>query len=164
MRGAKALLPLLAAALATLALDQASKALVMQRLPYGQPQALLPHVWLTYVQNPGAAFSLLDGFSPAVRVPFFALAALAALAVVAWAWRSLPGRDRTSELALGLIAGGALGNLLDRLRFTRVTDFIEVGVRGVYTWPVFNVADSAVCVGVGLLLLKALRAPKPEHP
>jgi signal peptidase II len=158
------LLPLLLAALATLGLDQASKALVMQRLPYGQPQPLLPHVWLTYVQNPGAAFSLLDGFSPAVRVPFFALASLAALAVVAWAWKSLPGRDRLSELALGLIAGGALGNLLDRLRFTRVIDFIEVGVRGVYTWPVFNVADSAVCAGVGLLLLKALRAPKPKQP
>jgi signal peptidase II len=154
-------LPLLLAALAVLALDQASKWAVMRSLPYGQPQPVMPHVWLTYVQNPGAAFSLLAGFSPAVRVPFFALASLAALGVVYWAWRSLPGRDRLSEAALGLIAGGALGNLLDRLRFTRVIDFIEVGVRGVYTWPVFNVADSAVCVGVGLLLLKTLSAPKP---
>jgi signal peptidase II len=98
-----------------------------------------------------------------VRVPFFAITTLLALGVVFWVWRSMQERDWLSEAGLGLIAGGAIGNLVDRLRFTRVIDFIEVGVRGVYTWPVFNIADSAVTVGVSILIIKALFKPTQAH-
>jgi signal peptidase II len=80
---------------------------------------------------------------------------LAAGIAVFWMLKGTPKADRLSRLALGLVLGGAIGNAIDRLRFMEVVDFIEVGVRGVYTWPVFNVADSAVCVGVGLLMWRA---------
>lgn len=88
--------------------------------------------------------------------------AVAACASAVWMLRGVAKRDRLSRLGLGLVVGGAAGNLVDRVRFGEVVDFIEVGVRGVYTWPIFNVADSAVCVGVGLLVWRAFRPLDPE--
>jgi signal peptidase II len=113
--------------------------------------------------NPGAAFSLFAHWPASLRLPFFGLVSLLALWAGRSAWRSLPAEDRLSALALGLMAGGALGNLVDRVRYGEVVDFIEVGVRGVYMWPVFNVADSAVCVGAGLLIYRSFR-PHASHP
>ena len=145
------------ALLASLLLDLATKALVQSRFFLGESLPLLPGVALTYVRNTGAAFSLLAGAPAGWRRPFFyGVAAVACLAAV-WMLRGVERRDRLSRLALGLIVGGALGNFIDRFRLGEVVDFVEVGVRGVYTWPVFNVADSAVCVGVGLLVWRALR-------
>lgn len=144
--------------------DAATKALVQARFLLGESLPLAPGLAFTYVRNTGAAFSLLAGAAAWWRRPFFyavtVLACAAALAML----RSLERRDRLSRLALGLVVGGALGNLQDRVRTGEVVDFIEVGVRGVYTWPVFNVADSAVCVGVALLAWRALRPLSPSAP
>jgi signal peptidase II len=152
-------LPLGAMALTLLA-DLSSKAAIQSHFQLGESLPLLPGLWFTYVMNPGAAFSLLAAWGSAFRLPFFIILTLAALGFMAYYLRSLDPRDRLSALALGLVAGGALGNLLDRLRFGQVVDFIEVGVRGVYTWPIFNVADSAVCIGVGLLVWRIFKAVK----
>lgn len=150
-------------AVAAAALDQATKALVLARLPYGQPVPVAPFVWLTHVHNTGAAFSMFAGFPAGLRVPFFLAVTVLALAALAWAWRGLPRRGWLESAACGLIVGGAVGNnFIDRPRFGAVVDFIEVGVRGVYTWPVFNVADSCLTVGVVLLALCMLRKPAED--
>ena len=118
---------------------------------------LLPGLAFTYVRNRGAAFSLLANTPEAIRRPFFLSVAVAASIAIIYFLRQTPRRDGITRLALGLVAGGAIGNAIDRARFGEVVDFIEVGVRGVYTWPVFNVADSAVFIGVCLLLWRAYK-------
>jgi signal peptidase II len=140
-----------------LALDLATKALIQSQFQLEESKPLLPGLALTYVMNPGAAFSLFAGAAASWRQPAFIVIALIALAALWRYFRSLPEADNLSGLAIGLIAGGALGNLVDRLRYGQVVDFIEVGVRSVYTWPIFNVADSAVCVGVGLLIVRSFK-------
>ena len=108
-------------------------------------------VELTYVQNPGAAFGFL-ATAPAVwRVPFFILVTAGASLLVYAAQRFLPPERQKTRLALGLIWGGALGNFMDRVWMGKVIDFIDVGIRQ-YRWPVFNLADSCITVGLGLLI------------
>lgn len=139
------------------ALDLWTKRLVEASFKLYETRPLVPGIALTYVRNPGAAFSLLADASPAWRLPFFMAVLLLALGACAYMLRQTPLRDRLSRLALGLICAGALGNAFDRLRYGEVVDFIEVGVRSVYTWPIFNVADSAVFCGVVILLWRAYR-------
>ena len=148
---------ILACAILVLCADFASKWLVQSRLALHESVRLLPGIALTYVMNPGAAFSMFADWPTAIRLPLFLAVTIVALWAVWHYWKSLQGSDALSALALGLIVGGALGNLVDRLRYHEVVDFIEVGVRGVYTWPVFNVADSAVCVGVAFLCYRSFR-------
>jgi signal peptidase II len=143
-----------------LMVDLASKWLVQQRFQLGESLALFPGLALTYVRNPGAAFSMLAGWNASLRLPLFFLVTLVALGAIAFYFKSLPEKDHLSAFALGLVAGGALGNLVDRVRYGEVVDFIEVGVRSVYTWPIFNAADSAVCVGVAFLVWRSLKPVK----
>ena len=148
-------------ALAVLALDAWTKALVQAHFGLGESLPLLPGLALTYARNPGAAFSLLADASSKWRLPFFGVVTAGALVAVLWMQRNTPRQDRLSRLALGLVLGGAVGNAIDRFRLGEVVDFIEVGMRSVYTWPIFNVADSAVCVGVALLMWRAFK-PLPS--
>ena len=155
--------------------DQASKLAVDATMRLGESIPLLPNIYLTYVLNPGGAFSLFAGAPDWIRRPLFLLVPLAAL-WVAWAyWKSLPAGDRLSEIALGLVVGGALGNLVDRARLGQVIDFAHVDiptgllfgwmgdwVPHLYTWPIFNVADSAVLIGIGLLAWRTFR-PLETH-
>jgi len=151
----------LAAGLA-LVLDLWTKYLVEARFQLFESLPLMPGVALTHVRNRGAAFSLLATAPEAVRRPFFLLVTVAAVVAVLYFVRQTPLKDWMTRLGLGLILGGALGNAVDRARYGEVVDFIEVGLRGVFTWPVFNVADSAVCIGVGLLLWRSFR-PYPAE-
>jgi signal peptidase II len=141
---------------AVVALDQISKAIALDRLSLGVPVPLVDGlVALTLVLNPGLAFGLLGSVPPAWRwmVAALSLVALAVLARVAI--RVLPAGGWTGRLAVGLIFGGAVGNLLDRARFGAVVDFVDVHWRE-WHWPAFNVADSAITVGVTLLALRLL--------
>ena len=139
---------LLAIAGAVLALDQWTKHLATLHLS-GRPsvEVLGDFVRLTYALNSGVAFSLGAGS----RFPFWLFSIAAALVIL---WLLARGRvARTSQqIALALVLGGAIGNLVDSITTGLVVDFIEVGV-GRYRWPVFNVADSAVSVGVVLFIL-----------
>ena len=149
--------------LGVLVLDQATKLLALSRLAPGVPVSVVDGVLaLTLVMNPGLAFGVLGAVPPGWRwvVPLLSLAALCALALLTF--RLLPGGGWLAALALGLIFGGAIGNLIDRWRFEAVVDFIDVYWR-VYHWPAFNVADSAISVGVALLALRLLarNAPRP---
>lgn len=133
---------------AALLVDRYSKFITMNKMVEGESIPLWPNVFhLTYIQNPGAAFGLLAGqtwFFIAVTV----LVLLAMLFSIRWIKQAGP----LYQWALGLIAGGAAGNLIDRIRFARVVDFLDFRV-----WPVFNLADTAIFIGVGLILLDAIQ-------
>lgn len=148
--------PVLLLAGAIVALDQISKAVVLGRLPLGVQIPVVDGLLaLTLVLNPGLAFGLLGSVPPAWRwvVAALSLVALAVLARVAL--RVLPAGGWGGRLSIGLIFGGAVGNLVDRARFGAVVDFVDVYWRE-WHWPAFNVADSAITVGVALLALRLL--------
>lgn len=143
------------------ALDVATK-LVIQRTvrEYDHIRIIGDYVRLTYIHNPGAAFGIEVG--PYSRMIFLVLSlvALAALAGMYWV---TPARDRVRLAAISLICGGAMGNLIDRLRSTRgVVDFLDVGI-GDLRWPVFNVADIAVTTGAIFLALSLWQEEQGQH-
>lgn len=149
----------LACAAGVLALDQATKALASRTLLLGDPVPILgDFVRLTLVHNRGAAFGLFPGS----RVPFIIVSTLA-IAVVLYLFARDAYRSAFSRVLLGSILGGALGNLVDRARLGYVIDFIEVGV-GNLRWPVFNVADSAVTLGVLILAWNLARSGRHATP
>lgn len=143
-------------ALAIVLTDQATKAIVVRSMRLGQSIAIVPgYLDLTFVLNPGAAFSLLATLPERIRNPFFILISVAAVVlIVVYHARHLRGH-RLATVSLGLILGGAVGNLIDRIRLGVVVDFLDAHVHQ-YHWPVFNVADSAISVGVTLLLIEML--------
>jgi len=149
-------------ALAVLVLDQATKLLALAQLSPGLPLPLLRgFLALTLVTNPGLAFGIFAATPPEWRwlVALLSLAALSVLAVLST--RLLPAGGMPAALSLGLIFGGAVGNLIDRGRFGAVVDFIDFHWRG-YHWPAFNVADSAITIGAGLLALRLLLSRRPS--
>ena len=140
--------------LLSLVLDQWTKVMAREALrPRGpfNPKVIVPGYFdLRYAENPGVAFSMLQEI-PGGRV-LLTLLALMALVMVVLYLRKTPLENGRLHVALGLVAGGALGNLVDRVAYGRVTDFIVWKV-GVHEWPAYNIADAALCVGVGLILL-----------
>ena len=145
-------------------LDQITKAVVLNHLAPGTHINIIDgFATLTLVMNPGLAFGLLGGVPTAWRwiVAVLSIAALIVLARVAL--RVLPGGSRLDQIAIGLIFGGAIGNLIDRLRFGAVVDFVDLHYRG-YHWPAFNVADSAISIGVVLLAIRLLIRPASLEP
>ncbi len=142
-----------------LALDQITKLLALSHLLPGIPLEIVDGYFsLTLVMNPGLAFGLLGGLPVAWRwlVALLSMAALLVLARVAV--RVLADGGPAARVAIGLIFGGAVGNLVDRARFGAVVDFLDFYVRA-WHWPAFNVADSAITVGVALLALRLLLQP-----
>ena len=132
--------------------DQASKAVVARSMLPHQSIDLLPFLALTYVRNTGAAFGVLAAAPPSIRLPLFFVVTVAAVgALVSYLRRTAP--DQASlVVALGGILGGALGNLVCRVRYGEVIDFVDVHWAGLH-WPAFNVADAAITVGVAVVLL-----------
>jgi signal peptidase II len=156
-------IPAAAAALVVLILDQLTKFWALHRLPPGIPVTVIDGIFsLTLIENRGLAFGMLAGIPAGWRwlVALLSIGALAVLAIVGL--RMLPGGGRLTPLALGLIFGGAVGNLIDRGRFGAVVDFLDFYWRG-YHWPAFNVADSAITVGVALLALRMLTSPSSSR-
>ena len=136
-------------------LDQITKAVVLRTMrPYSPVEVLGDFFRLTFIYNTGAAFGLHLG--DASRWVFMALAAVAV--VVLWLmFRGTPWRDRARLVAIASVTGGAIGNVIDRVRSSRgVVDFLDFGV-GEYRWPVFNVADIAVTLGALLLAFSLWR-------
>jgi signal peptidase II len=151
---------LLVAAVAVL--DQATKALVVRSIPLHDHVPLVDGLLsLSHVRNRGAAFGILSDWDLPYQPAILGALSLAALAAIAaYFWR-LPATARLPRLALALVLGGAVGNLVDRARLGYVVDFIHVYWRE-HQWPDFNVADSAITVGVVLLVLDILRSPGHE--
>jgi signal peptidase II len=109
---------------------------------------------LKYAENPGAAFGLFRSLPAPLRVPFFHLISIGAVFLIAHYFRKLKGapQERWALWGLPLVLGGAIGNYLDRLARGFVVDFIDAHWQH-YHWPSFNIADSAICIGVGLLVI-----------
>lgn len=135
-------------------LDQVSKFLVVKYLVLHEPLALLPSLNLTLMYNSGAAFSFLSQAGGWQRWLFTGVAVLVSVVLVVWLKR-LSAKKCWEAAALALILGGALGNVIDRIRLGHVVDFIQVYYRD-WFFPAFNVADSAITLGVVILLADAL--------
>jgi signal peptidase II len=143
----------LALALLVLALDAWTKSLASESLTLYRPEAITSWLNLTLAHNYGAAFSFLADAGGWQRWFFTLLAGGVTLALLVWLFRLRKGEWLTG-LSLGLIIGGAVGNLVDRIQLGYVVDFIDVHYRGSH-WPAFNVADSAISCGIVLMLLDA---------
>jgi signal peptidase II len=151
----------LALALGVVVLDQATKALVVAKIPLYRTIPVIPGFFdLTHLQNTGAAFGMFASAGSARPLVVTLLAVAVFGGVLAWSLTSST-EDRLLQGALGLIMGGAVGNLVDRVRFSAVTDFLRFYVDR-WEWPSFNVADSAISVGVVLLAWDIWRRPETE--
>lgn len=154
----KLAVPFLVAALVA-ALDQWSKLAVVQAYGLFEGKEVIPGFFnLIHVRNTGVAFSMFSGMDPRWSVPLLAGATLLAVAGVVFYLGLLPARPAT-QAALGLVLGGAVGNLVDRVRLGYVIDFLDL-YRGSFHWPAFNVADIAISAGVVLLAIETFREPK----
>ena len=155
--------PWLGLAAIVLVVDQMSKHAAEAYLSLHVPVAILPGLNFTLTYNPGAAFSFLSDAGGWQRWLFSSIAFAASLAIVVWLHR-LPKEDRFTACSLALVLGGAVGNLWDRLAPSRgmVVDFIDV-YAGKWHWPAFNVADSAIVLGVIIMLITVFVTPEGER-
>jgi signal peptidase II len=143
-------------AAAVVVIDQATKFMVKARLPLHDSVTVIPGFFdITHLRNTGAAFGMLNNVEFAYKPAVMVIVALVALGAVASYALTLPASQRIARLGLALILGGAVGNLIDRATMGYVVDFVDVYWRGVHFWA-FNVADSAITVGVALMLLDVL--------
>jgi signal peptidase II len=142
--------------------DQITKAIVLAHLPLYESIPVIPGFFnLTHIQNPGGAFGFLAKQSPFIRHFFFIGVSFFALGLIFYLFIRTPGTHRWLAAAFALIFGGAIGNLIDRVRFGKVVDFLDFHV-GSWHWPAFNVADSAVTIGVVIFAYHLLLNKMPE--
>ena len=145
---------------ASLVIDQATKILVDRTMELYQSIPVIDGLFsITYVRNKGAAFSFLSNFD--YRRPFFVAITLVAMIAIIVTFRKLRDDQRLAAVSLSLIFSGAVGNLIDRARLGEVIDFLDVYWK-THHWPAFNVADSAICVGVALLALDMIREERRQ--
>lgn len=151
---------LLAIAGVVILLDQVTKAWIMATLRVHEGFPVIDGFFdIVHVQNPGAAFGFLAGASPAFRSVFFIAVTAVAILIIFQYLRKARVEDVALIVALALIVAGAVGNLIDRVRFGKVVDFLDVYI-GTYHWPAFNVADSAITCGAILLAMILFRRRK----
>jgi signal peptidase II len=156
------LVPVMVAAFVFIA-DQATKIVVRQTIDPGESIPVLGgFIDLVHARNPGAAFSFLAQAPAWFRGPFFLGITIIAVVVLLYVIARAPLEDRLMRVALGGVLGGALGNLLDRLIYGEVTDFIDVHWRE-YHWPAFNVADSSITLAVIAVVAEALFSARPNE-
>ncbi len=142
---------LLAVSAIILLLDQATKLYIDRTMDLHTSITVVQNFFnITYLRNKGAAFSFLANFS--YRLPFFILISVVAVAVILAVFHRLRSDQRFTAVALALIFSGALGNLIDRVRLGEVIDFLDAHWYDLH-WPAFNVADSAICIGVAFLAI-----------
>lgn len=143
-------------------LDQVTKWIILERLDLYHAIPVVPGLFnITHVQNPGGAFGFLAQQSPMVRGIVFLLMSFLAVCLIFWFYRKTPSTHRWLAVGFALIFGGAIGNLIDRVRFGRVVDFLDFYI-GTWHWPAFNVADSAITTGIAIFLLHVVSGRMPE--
>ena len=152
-----------AVAVVVLILDQLAKWFVTHPLginQVGDQLVLLPIFNFTYTQNEGISLGMLNATNPVGRWMLVGLTSAIAVAVAVWIGRE---RNRIDQAALGMVLGGALGNILDRVRFGFVTDFLDLHFGAYRPFLVFNVGDAAISIAVVILLLRAFLVRKDHH-
>ena len=148
---------LLGVSFLVLALDQFTKFLVLQSLAPNESAVLWPgYLYFTYVQNPGTAFGFMSDMQTVIRIPFFIAVAIAAGLIVYTYQKFVAPEKHLVRVGLGLVWGGALGNLVDRIFYGKVVDFIDLRYHD-YPSYVFNVADSCAALGVLILFVEFIR-------
>ncbi len=153
---------MLSIGLMVVSLDQATKMSIMNSFSLYDIREVIPGFFnLTYLENTGAAFGFLASASGAWKQWFFIGVAVLALGFILFLYSQYCLDKFIYTIALGLIGGGAVGNVLDRVRYGSVVDFLDFYI-GNRHWPAFNVADSAICVGVGLFLLANFLSPQKQ--
>jgi len=146
-----------------LVVDQASKLLIYHWLPLYDEIVVVPGFFsIVHYHNPGGAFGIFAGAENGFRHIFFLVVSILALGLVFFFYRSTPRTHRFLSTGFALIFGGAIGNIVDRVRLGQVIDFLDVYVRG-WHWPAFNVADSAISVGIGIFVFHLLFGKLPEE-
>ncbi|MEQ1875266.1 MAG: signal peptidase II [Bdellovibrionia bacterium] len=146
---------------ALITLDQLTKMVIHTSYHLGESTTVIPGFFnITYVRNYGAAFGFLANVNPTFRELFFLSIPPIALLIILRVLKGVHDDDRIQVLSLSMIFGGAIGNYIDRLRFRFVIDFLDFHLKNTYSWPAFNVADSAIVCGVGILLLLTVRQEK----
>ena len=139
--------------LTTMILDQVVKLYIQHNMRLHETVVVIPGFFhLTYIRNPGAAFGLLASQGNGFRFIFFGLTSLVAVMLLVMLLYNTPHHQWLAPVAISLVLGGAFGNLLDRIRFGEVVDFLDFFVND-FHWPAFNVADSAITVGITILVI-----------
>ena len=137
------------------AADQITKALILKNLPLHKSIPVIEGIFnLTHILNPGGAFGLMAGMSVVVRTVVFLFISSLAVGLIFYFYIKTPRGHTFLAVGFALIFGGAIGNLIDRVRFGVVVDFLDFYI-GKHHWPAFNIADSAIFVGVAIMLIDA---------
>ena len=146
-------------------LDQITKMMVISKFYLHESIDIITGVFnFTYIRNTGAAFGFLAHAPSFIRIPFFVIIPIVALIMIYQLFKKLPADSRWLSSSLGLIVGGAIGNVIDRVRFGYVIDFLDFHWKGMYHYPAFNIADSAICVGVAILMFEMIfKKNSPFH-
>jgi len=143
-------------------LDQVTKFYVVSHFQLHESLPVIDGFFnLTYIRNPGAAFGFLAGASPVFRGLFFTAVTLIAVSLILYYLVKNLVSNLSLVIPLALILAGALGNLVDRIRFGEVVDFLDVYIAG-YHWPAFNVADSAISIGAVFLIVEMIKRRKED--
>ena len=153
--------------LVVIALDQSTKLMIQQTLPLHKTVEIIPGFFnLIHVRNTGGAFGIFGGEKGPVGSVLFVVASLIAVGILVVLFLRVKEHEKTLAFSLALLLSGATGNLLDRLSYGEVIDFLDFHV-SLYHWPAFNVADSAISIGIGLmaleLLIKENKKPSKSH-
>lgn len=136
--------------------DQLVKALIVLTIPAYQTITVIPGFFnLTHIYNPGGAFGFLSESPSELRHLFFLIASIAAMGLILILYAKTPAGQGFLETGLSLIMGGAIGNVLDRIRIGKVIDFLDLYIKNLH-WPAFNIADSAITIGIGLFIYHLL--------
>ena len=142
--------------LVVIALDQSTKLMIQQTLPLHKTVEIIPGFFnLIHVRNTGGAFGIFGGEKGPVGSVLFVVASLIAVGILVVLFLRVKEHEKTLAFSLALLLSGATGNLLDRLSYGEVIDFLDFHV-SLYHWPAFNVADSAISIGIGLMALELL--------
>jgi len=153
---------LLVFCIGVLLLDQWTKSLVVQKLPlYQRVEVIQGFFNLTHVRNTGGAFGIFGGEKGGLGSILFVVVSLVAIGAIIFLFLRVKEDERTLGLSFSLILSGAAGNLIDRLRYGEVVDFLDFHL-STYHWPAFNVADSAICIGIGLMALELLKGDRKK--
>ena len=142
--------------------DQGTKTIVLKTMPLYDSISIIPGFFnLTHIHNPGGAFGFLAGQSSFLRSIFFLFASSLAICLIFYFYKNTPRTHPFLAAGFALILGGAIGNLIDRIRFGKVVDFLDFFIGNLH-WPAFNFADSAITVGIAIFILHLLFKNLPQ--
>ncbi len=143
-------------------IDQVTKAVVVYALPPHKSISVIPYFFnLTHIHNPGGAFGFLANTNASLRDIFFPVVSVAAIGLIIYLYSNTPRSHSLARAGFSLILGGAVSNLIDRIRLGVVVDFLDFYIGNLH-WPAFNIADSAISIGIAIFLFHLLFKNRPE--